>query len=74
MLHIGINNAFAWGEEVGIVGRLDLETGAYDEVDLGPEGLNPVHLINMGDAVVTVNARQYDGTSLSRVWSQGRMQ
>lgn len=67
VLHIGINNAFAWGAEVGIVGRLDLETGAYDEVDLGPEGLNPVHLINMGDAVVTVNARQYEATSLSRL-------
>ena len=67
VLHIGINNAFAWGAEVGIVGRLDLETGAYDEVDLGPEGLNPVHLMNMGDAVVTVNARQYEATSLSRL-------
>ena len=67
VLHIGINNAFAWGEEVGLVGRLDLETGAYDEVDLGPEGLNPVHVLDMGDAVVTVNARQYEATSLSRV-------
>lgn len=67
VLHIGINNAFAWGEEVGLVGRLNLETGAYDEVDLGPEGLNPVHVLDMGDAVVTVNARQYEATSLSRV-------
>ena len=69
VLHIGINNAFAWGEEVGLVGRLDLETGAYSEVDLGPEGLNPVHVLDMGDAVVTVNARQYEATSLSRVTS-----
>ena len=67
VLHIGINNAFAWGEEVGLMGRLHLETGAYDEVDLGPEGLNPVHVLDMGDAVVSVNARQYEATSLSRV-------
>ena len=69
VLHIGINNAFAWGEEVGLVGRLDLETGGYSEVDLGPAGLNPVHVLDMGDAVVTVNARQYEATSLSRVTS-----
>lgn len=71
VLHIGINNAFAYGEEVGLVGRLNLTTGDYEEVDLGANGLNPVHVLPVAGGVVTVNARQYDGTSLSRVEAAG---
>ncbi len=72
-LYVGINNAFAYGEEVGRIGRVELATGNYDEVDLGPEGLNPVHLLAAEDgSVITVNARQYDGTSLSR-WSSSEV-
>ena len=67
VLHIGINNAFDFGEEVGLVGRLNLTTGDYDEVDLGEDGLNPVHVLPVSGGVVTVNALQYDGTSLSRI-------
>lgn len=65
-LFVGVNNAFAYGEEVGLIGRLELETGNYSEVDLGEAGLNPVHLFVAEDGVVSVNAQQYDGTSLSR--------
>ena len=71
VLHIAINNAFAWGEEVGMVGRLDLSTGGYEEIDLGEEGLNPVHILPVAGGVVTVNARQYESTSLSRVEPAG---
>ena len=71
-VYVGVNNAFAYGEEVGVIGRVDLFTGDYTEMDLGPEGLNPVHVFAAGDgAVVSVNARQYDGTSLSRCESDG---
>ena len=70
-LFVAVNNAFAYGEEVGRVGRLDLVSGQYEEADLGPEGLNPVHLFAHPEGgVITVNAQQYDGTSLSR-WSEG---
>lgn len=66
-VYVAINNAFAFGEEVGLIGRVDLATGAYTEVELGPDGLNPVHLFAADDgAVVSVNVQQYDGTSLSR--------
>ena len=65
-LFVGVNNAFAYGEEVGLIGRLELESGNYSEVDLGEAGLNPVHLFVSEDGVVSVNAQQYDGTSLSR--------
>ena len=70
-LFVGVNNAFAYGEEVGLIGRLELETGEYSEVDLGEEGLNPVHLFVAGDGVVSLNAQQYDGTSLSRREADG---
>jgi hypothetical protein len=70
-LYVAVNNAFAFGEEVGLVGRLDLASGQYEEADLGPEGLNPVHLFPLPEGgVLTVNAQQYDGTSLSR-WAEG---
>lgn len=72
VLHVGINNAFAWGEEVGMIGRLNLSTGEYAETDLGNEGLNPVHMFPAGDGVVVVNARQYESTSLSRVDALGQ--
>ena len=66
-LYVAVNNAFSYGEEVGLIGRVDLISGQYTEQELGDFGLNPVHLFDAGDgAVVSVNARQYDGTSLSR--------
>ena len=66
-VYVAINNAFTFGEEVGLIGRIDLTTGAYTETELGPDGLNPVHLLSGDDgAVVSVNVQQYDGTSLSR--------
>lgn len=66
-IYVAVNNAFAFGEEVGRIGRIDLTTGGYTEADLGPDGLNPVHLFAGDDgAVVSINAQQYDGTSLSR--------
>lgn len=66
-LYVAVNNAFSYGEEVGLIGRVDLVSGQYTEEELGDFGLNPVHLFDAGDgAVVSVNARQYDGTSLSR--------
>ena len=69
-VYVAVNNAFAYGEEVGRIGRIDLVTGDYTEVDLGSDGLNPVHLFTTDDgAVVSVNAQQYDGTSLSR-WAE----
>ena len=66
-LYVAVNNAFSYGEEVGLIGRVDLVSGQYTEQALGDLGLNPVHLFDAGGgAVVSVNARQYDGTSLSR--------
>lgn len=66
-LYVAVNNAFSYGEEVGLIGRVDLVSGQYTEQELGDLGLNPVHLFDAGGgAVVSVNARQYDGTSLSR--------
>jgi len=63
--YIGINNAFDWGNEVGLMGRFDLITEEYEEWDLGVEGKNPNRLFAAGDAILTVNNRDYGSTSLS---------
>ena len=64
-LFIGVNNAFDWGNEVGKIGRFDLNTEAYQEWDLGEEGKNPNHLFASGGQILSVNNRDYGSTSIS---------
>jgi len=64
-IFVGINNAFDWGNEVGKVGRFNLETETYTEWDLGEEGKNPNRLLTSGNKIITVNNRDYGSTSLS---------
>ena len=64
---IAINNGFAWGEEVGIVGRYAPSTGEYVEFDLGENGKNPVHLLERDGILFTVNNNDWSTTSLSRI-------
>lgn len=64
-LFIGINNAFDWGNEVGRIGRFDLNTETYVEWDLGEEGKNPNHLFATDGQIMSVNNRDYGSTSLS---------
>lgn len=70
-VHMIINNGFDYGMEVGLVGHIDLTTGEYSETDLGPNGLNPIHLFASEQGLVTVNTMQYASTSLSRVSGGG---
>jgi hypothetical protein len=65
--HMIINNGFAWGQEVGLIGHIDLATGAYSETELGENGVNPVHLFDAGSGLLAVNTMQYASTSLSRL-------
>ena len=64
-LYIGVNNAFDWGNEVGLVGQYDPFTDEYVEWDLGAEGKNPIHLFAQNDQIISVNNRDYASTSLS---------
>lgn len=65
--YIAINHAFTWGEEVGLLGVYDLETGDYAEHDLGENGKNPVHLKVTDNEVLLVNNTDWSATSISRV-------
>lgn len=64
-LFIGINNAFDWGNEVGLIGEWNPTTNTYIEFDLGENGKNPYHLFMTNDQLVTVNNRDYGSVSLS---------
>jgi hypothetical protein len=66
--YIAVNNGYEWGNEKGIVGKLDLSTLAYgNEIDLGPEGKNPDNLMKSGDFLYTVNNKDWSGASVSKI-------
>lgn len=66
--YIAVNNGYEWGNEKGIIGQLHLNSMIYDnEVDLGPDGKNPDNLIQIGGQLVTVNNKDWSGTSVSKL-------
>ncbi len=61
-----INNGFEWPPNPkGLIGIVDLNTRAYTEVDLGPDGLNPDNLMLDGDKLYTLNNKDFTGSSVS---------
>ena len=68
MLYVGINNAYEYGNYKGLIGILDLNTMTYDsEIDLGENGKNPINLLLKDDHIYTVNNKNWDGTSVSKI-------
>jgi hypothetical protein len=66
--YIAVNNGYEWGNEKGIVGKLDLSTLAYgNEIDLGVNGTNPDNLMKSGDFLYTVNNKDWSGSSISKI-------
>ena len=66
--YIEVNKGYEWGNEKGIVGKLDLATMAYgNEIDLGPDGTNPDNLMKSGDFLYTVNNKDWSGASVSKI-------
>jgi hypothetical protein len=66
--YIAVNNGYEWGNEKGIVGKLDLSTLAYgSEIDLGPDGKNPDNLMKSGDFLYSVNNKDWSGSSISKI-------
>jgi hypothetical protein len=64
--YIAVNNGFVFGEEVGQLAVLDLATLSLEEViDLGPDGINPDNLMRDGDKILTLNNKDYTGSSVS---------
>lgn len=70
--YIAINNGYEWGNEKGIVGKLNLDNLSYgNEVDLGPDGKNPDNLMKSGDFLYTVNNKDWSNASVSKVALNG---
>ena len=66
--YVAINNAYEWGNEKGLIGVLDLNTFMYiDEIDLGPEGINPDNMMMKDEKIYTINNKDWSGSSISQV-------
>jgi hypothetical protein len=70
--YIAVNNGYEWGNEKGLIGKLDLSNLSYgNEVDLGPDGKNPDNLLKSGAFLYTVNNKDWSGASVSKVAIDG---
>ena len=70
--YIAINNGYEWGNEKGLIGKLNLDNLSYgNEVDLGPDGKNPDNLMTSGDFLYTVNNKDWSNASVSKVALNG---
>lgn len=66
--YVAINNAYEWGNEKGIIGVVDLNTFSYiNEIDLGPNGINPDNMFQYGDDIYTINNKDWTGSSISKI-------
>lgn len=70
--YIAVNNGYEWGNEKGIIGKLDLNALTYgNEIDLGPDGKNPDNLLKVGSFLYSVNNKDWSGASISKVALDG---
>jgi hypothetical protein len=66
--YLAVGNAFEWSDLQGRIGIVDLPTWTYAaEVDLGPEGRNPEHLMLHDGALFSFNNKDFSGSSVSRM-------
>jgi len=68
MAYLAVNNAFDWSNLAGKVGVVDLLAQTYaDEIDLGPNGLNPEKLFVVDGALHSFNNTDFTGSSISAI-------
>lgn len=66
--YVAIGNGFDWGNEVGLIGTVNLTTQSYmNEITLGSGGTNPEGMYFDGDNIYTVNNTNYSAASISHV-------
>jgi hypothetical protein len=66
--YIAVNNAYEWGNEKGIIGKLDLNTLVYgNEIDLGLDGKNPDNMFAVNGVLYTVNNKDWSGASVTKL-------
>ena len=67
-VYVAINNGFEWGNEKGFLGAIHTDTDQYlYEIDLGENGKNPDNLMIQGDYLITVNNKDWSGSSISKI-------
>lgn len=72
--YVAVNNGYEWGNEKGIIGKLDLNALTYgNEIDLGPDGKNPDNLVKVGSFLYSVNNKDWSGASISKVALDGSL-
>jgi hypothetical protein len=66
--YIAVNNAYEWGNEKGIIGKLDLNNLVYgNEIDLGIDGKNPDNMFAVNGVLYTVNNKDWSGASVTKL-------
>jgi len=69
---LAVGNAFDFGNMVGLVGIVDLPSGTYEnEVDLGPNGINPENIMVVGQDLYVLCNKDFSGSSISKVTTAG---
>ena len=66
--YLAINNGFDYGNEVGLIGRINLVNQQYiNEINLGNAGKNPENIILDNATIYTVNNTNYTTASISSI-------
>lgn len=64
--YVAVNNGFDFGNEVGKLVKIDLEQlKLLETIDLGPDGKNPENLMIKDDLLISLNNKDYHGSSVS---------
>ena len=68
LVYVTINNGFEWGNEKGLIGVVSVDNDEYLwEVDLGEDGKNPDNLMIKDNYLITVNNKDWSGSSISKI-------
>lgn len=66
--YVAVNNGFDFGNEVGKILKLDLKNLKWIEtIDLGQDGKNPENLMLKNDLLVSLNNKNFTGSSVSLI-------
>ncbi|MBK9108979.1 MAG: T9SS type A sorting domain-containing protein [Saprospiraceae bacterium] len=64
--YIGVNNGFVFGQEVGKILKIDLDSLKWNQtIDLGVDGKNPENLMLYEDVLLSLNNKDFTGSSVS---------
>ena len=70
--YLAVNNSFDYENVQGLIGTVDLPTGTFGNmIDLGPEGLNPEHVMVKEGSVFAFSNKDFTGSSISRLTGGG---